>query len=280
MIAQAREFVEQVYYPDLIAIAGFYKEWGSIGGGVPNYLAVGEFPEGDISDIDKLYFPRGIILDNDLTTVHPYDQQKVKEYITSAWYEYSGGDGVGLHPYEGETKAKYTGPKPPWTYLQGEQKYTWMKAPRYEGEPMQVGPLARMLVGYASGHPDIKPLVTDTLARLQVGPSVLFSTLGRTAARGIETVLIARRMPVWFDELVARIKSGDTSTFNGAKWDPSHWPAKSPGLRLRRRRARRAGPLGADRGRQDLALPVRRAEHLELLAPRRRRARWDRTRRR
>ncbi len=229
MIDQARDFVEQVYYPDLLAIAGYYKEWGAIGGGVPNYLAVGEFPESDITDVSKLYFPRGIILGNDLTTVHPYDQQKVKEYITSAWYEYSGGDGVGLHPYEGETKPKYTGPKTPWTYLQGEQKYTWMKAPRYEGEPMQVGPLPRMLVGYATGHPDIKPLVTETLARLQVGPSVLLSTLGRTAARGIETVVIARRMPVWFNELVARIKSGDTSTFNGTKWDPSKWPAKSQG---------------------------------------------------
>ncbi len=229
MIDQARAFVEQVYYPDLVAIAGYYKEWAAIGGGVPNYLAVGEFPEGDLSDIDKLYFPRGILLDNDLSTVHPYDQQKVKEYITSSWYEYSGGDGVGLHPYEGETKAKYTGPKTPWTYLQGEQKYTWMKAPRYEGEPMQVGPLPRMLVGYASGHPDIKPLVADTLARLQVGPSALLSTLGRTAARGIETVIIARRMSVWFDELVSRIKSGDTSTFNKTKWDPSHWPDKSQG---------------------------------------------------
>jgi hydrogenase large subunit len=229
MIDHARQFVEQVYYPDLLAIAGFYKEWGSIGGGVPNYLAVGEFPEGDITDIDKLYFPRGIILANDLSTVHPYDQQKVKEYITSSWYEYSGGDGVGLHPYEGETKARYTGPKTPWTYLQGEQKYTWMKAPRYEGEPMQVGPLPRMLVGFASNHPDIKPLVADTLGKLNVGPSVLFSTLGRTAARGIETVIIARRMPVWFNEMVSRIKSGDTSTFNGTKWDPSKWPAKSQG---------------------------------------------------
>ena len=229
MITRARAFVEQVYYPDLVAIAGFYKEWGAIGGGVPNFLAVGEFPEGDLTDTSKLYFPRGIILDKDLSVVHPYDQLKVKEYITSSWYEYSGGDGVGLHPYEGETKAKYTGPKPPWEYLQGEEKYTWMKAPRYDGKPMQVGPLPRMLVGFASGHPDIKPLVADTLGKLQVPASVLFSTLGRTAARGIETVVIARRMKVWFDELVARIKSGDTSTFNNTKWDPSHWPDKSQG---------------------------------------------------
>ncbi len=238
LIQRAQQFVEQVYYPDLIAIAGYYKEWGSIGGGVPNFMAVGEFPEGELTDIDKLYFPRGIILNRDLSTVHPYDQQKIKEYITSAWYEYAGGDGVGLHPWDGETKPKYTGPKPPWEYLQGLEKYTWMKAPRYEGLPMQVGPLARMLVGYAGNHPDIKPMVTDTLARLQVGPAVLFSTLGRTAARGMETVLIARRMTRWYDELVARIKSGETSTFNGSKWDPSQWPEKSQGY----------GFVGAARG--------------------------------
>ena len=229
MIQRAQRFVEEVYWPDLIAIAGYYKEWGAIGGGVPNYMAVGEFPDADVRDTSKLYFPRGIIMGKDLTKVVPYDHLKVKEYITSSWYEYPGGDGVGLHPWEGETKAKYTGPKPPYQYLQGLDKYTWMKAPRYDGHPMQVGPLARMLVAYASNHPDVKPMVTDLLGRLKVGPEVLFSTLGRTAARGMETVLLARRMNVWFDQLVGRIKGGDTATFNRTKWEPSSWPAKAEG---------------------------------------------------
>ncbi len=156
MITRAQRFVEQVYWPDLVAIAGFYKEWGAIGGGVPNFMSYGEFPEGDITDIGKLYFPRGIILNKDLTKVHPFEPEKIQEYINSSWYEYAGGDEAGLHPYEGETKAKYTGPPTPWTYLQGEKKYTWMKAPRYDGLPMQVGPLARMLVGFASGHEEIQ----------------------------------------------------------------------------------------------------------------------------
>ncbi|HXI21910.1 MAG TPA: nickel-dependent hydrogenase large subunit, partial [Gemmatimonadales bacterium] len=225
MIVRAQRFVEQVYWPDLVAIAGFYKDWGAIGGGVPNYLACGEFPEGDITDIDKLYLPRGIILNNDLSTVHEFDPAKVQEYVNSSWYEYSGGDQVGLHPYDGETKAKYTGPPPPWQYLQGLPKYTWMKAPRYENHPMQVGPLSRMLVGYGKGHAEIRDMVKAVLDTLQVGPAALFSTLGRTAARGMETVLLARRMNVWFDQLVARIRDGDTQTFNKDKWDPSTWPA-------------------------------------------------------
>jgi Ni,Fe-hydrogenase I large subunit len=229
MITRAQAFVEQVYWPDLLAIAGFYKDWGAIGGGVPNYLAVGEFPETDVRDLDSLYFPRGIILNNDLSTVVPYDQNKVKEYITSSWYEYSKGNEAGLHPYEGETKAKYTGPPPPWQYLQDLDKYTWMKSPRYEDKPMQVGPLARMLVAYASGHEGAKALVGEALGRLQVGPAALFSTLGRTAARGIETVLLARKMNDWYDGLVTRIRSGDTQTFTADKWEPSTWPKTAQG---------------------------------------------------
>ena len=229
MITRAQQFVEQVYWPDILAIAGFYKEWAGIGGGVRNYLAVGEFPDGDVREPQKLYLPRGIVLDRDLSRVWPYDHTKVKEYITSSWYEYSVGDDAGLHPYEGETKARYQGPPTPWTYLQDSPKYTWMKAPRYEGKVMEVGPLARMLVGFAAGHEEIRGMVKEVLDRLDVGPAALFSTLGRTAARGMETVLLARRMNVWYDRLVNRIRSGDVQTFVGDKWEPSSWPAKSQG---------------------------------------------------
>lgn len=229
MITRAQQFVEQVYWPDLLAIAGFYKEWAGIGGGVRNYLAVGEFPDGDVRETDKLYFPRGLVLDRDLSRVWPYDHQQIKEFITSSWYEYSKGDAAGLHPWEGETKAAYAGPPTPWKYLQDSPKYTWMKAPRYDGKAMEVGPLARMLVGFASGHEEIREMVKGVLDRLEVGPAALFSTLGRTAARGMETVLLARRMNVWYDRLVDRIRSGDTKTFAGEKWEPSTWPAKAQG---------------------------------------------------
>jgi [NiFe] hydrogenase large subunit/hydrogenase large subunit len=230
MIARAQRFVEQVYWPDLVAIAGFYKDWAAIGGGTGNYLACGEFPRGDIRDVDTLYFPSGVILNKDLARVHSYDQRAVAEFIHSSWYEYAQGDSVGLHPYDGETKASYTGPPTPWRYLQDErQKYTWMKAPRYEGKPMEVGPLARMLVAYASGHEEARGLITEALGRLNVGAPALFSTLGRTAARGIETVLLARQLPRWYDDLVARIKGGDVRTFDGSRWEPSSWPSEARG---------------------------------------------------
>ncbi len=229
LILRARRFVEEVYWPDLLAIAGFYKEWAAIGGGTGNYLACGEFPETDVRDTDSLYFPRGIIMNKNLGEVLPYDQSLVKEYISSSWYDYPQGDDAGLHPFEGETIPDYTGPPTPWTYLQDHDKYTWMKAPRYEGVPMEVGPLARMLVAFGSGHEDVRELVLEALGRLEVGPEALFSTLGRTAARGIETVLLARRMEKWYDDLIARINGGDTTTFTSAKWDPDTWPEHAEG---------------------------------------------------
>jgi [NiFe] hydrogenase large subunit/hydrogenase large subunit len=229
MIKRAQAFVEQVYWPDLVAIAGFYKDWAAVGGGTGNYLAVGEFPDFDVRDVNTLYFPRGIVLNKDLSKVVPYDHTKVQEYINSSWYEYSKGDEAGLHPFEGETKAKYTGPPTPWTYLQDQKKYSWMKAPRYDGQPMEVGPLARMLVAYAAGHKEVREMVGATLKALNVGPAALFSTLGRTGARGIETVLLARRLQVWYDKLVDNIRNGDTRTFDDSKWDPARWPAKAQG---------------------------------------------------
>ncbi len=229
MIVRARRFVEQVYWPDLAAIAGFYKEWAAIGGGTGNYLTAGEFPENDVRDLASLYFPRGIILGKDLSRVHPYDHTKVQEYINRSWYEYSGGQAAGLHPWEGETRPKYDGPPTPWTHLQDSEKYTWMKAPRYDGRPMEVGPLSRMLVAFASGHREVRSQVSELLNRLQVGPSALFSTLGRTGARGVETVLLARKLEGWYDQLVRRIREGDTRTFEGGKWEPSRWPDEAQG---------------------------------------------------
>ena len=229
MIMRAKRFVEQVYWPDVLAVASFYKDWASIGGGLGNYLCVGEFPKTDVRDLSSLYFPRGIILNKDLSKVHPYDQQGVQEFIHSAWYEYSKGSDAGLHPWEGETKPSYTGPPTPWKYLQDERKYTWMKEPRYDGKAMEVGPLARMLVAYASGHEEVRAIVGEALGRLGVPATALFSTLGRVAARAAETVLIARLMETWYGELVTRIKGGDVATFTGDKWDPSQWPKEAKG---------------------------------------------------
>ena len=94
---------------------------------------------------------------------------------------------------------------------------------------MEVGPLARMLVGYASGKTEFKDVVSDALGRLNVPATALFSTLGRTAARGLETRLAVRWLLDEYNHLVANIKSGDTATADTGKWEPSTWPAEAKG---------------------------------------------------
>ena len=122
LISQADEFVNQVYIPDLLAVASFYKDWAKWGGGLTNYLSYGEFPTKGYGQPESFKYPRGVVLNRDLSTVHPVnatDSQEIKEYIASSWYSYEGGDSVGIHPWAGETKLNYTGPKPPFETLEG-----------------------------------------------------------------------------------------------------------------------------------------------------------------
>lgn len=97
---------------------------------------------------------------------------------------------------------------------------------------MEVGPLARMLVAYAKGVTEVKDIVNDTLGRLNVPVTALFSTLGRTAARGLETKLIAHWMQEFYDELLANVKAGETRTFTEERWDPATWPETCEGVGL------------------------------------------------
>jgi hydrogenase large subunit len=229
----AQRFVEQVYLPDLMAIASFYKDWGAVGGGLSNYMAYGDLPVRGYGDPSSFKFPRGIILNRNLGEVLPIDGKdpmQVQEFVTHSWYDYAGGDAAGKHPWEGETKLHYTGPKPPYEHLEVEQKYSWLKTPRWKGHPMEVGPLARLLVGYASGRAEIKEVVDGALKQLNVPVAALFSTLGRTAARGLETRLVARWAKEFYGQLIANIKAGDTHTATTTKWEPSTWPAEAKGV--------------------------------------------------
>ncbi len=227
---KAKDFVEKVYIPDILAVAPFYLDWAGIGAGVGNFMSYGEFPEDNVSNTEKMWLPSGIILNKDLSTVHKVDQAKVTEYVTRSWYEYSGGDSKAKHPYEGETNYKYSGPKPPYKFLDTDKKYSWLKAPRYDDKAMEVGPLARMLVAYASGHKRVQEVVNHVLKTLGDLPAtVLFSTLGRIAARGVETLVTAEQIPVWLGQLTANMKKGDLKIHSGDKWDPSEWPAQAKG---------------------------------------------------
>ena len=225
LTAKARDFVNRVYLPDVLAVASFYKDWAGIGAGVGNYLVYGEYPDSDDPNA-SLFLPSGVIRGRNLGKVEPLDPTRITEAVKHSWYE----DGAQpLHPKEGETKPRYTGPKPPYERLDTAAKYSWLKSPRYGGEPMEVGPLSRMLVAYGSGHKRVQELVGTVLTKLQVGPEALFSTLGRIAARCVETVLLAEKIDSWIDALAGNMEKGDLRIHDTGKWDPASWPAEAFG---------------------------------------------------
>jgi hydrogenase large subunit len=243
------EFIDQVYIPDLLAVAGFYKDWAKWGGGLSgqNLLAYGDFPEkaNDYSNA-SLALPSGVIIGGDLKNVQDVDLKapdQVQEWVTHSWYKYAQEQN-GLHPFDGVTEPNFVlgkatkGDRKEIKEIDESAKYSWVKAPRWKGHACEVGPLARYVIAYARGRQDIKEQVDGALKALDVPITALFSTLGRTAARGLECQWSARKMKQYYNELIANIKAGDLATANTEKWDPSTWPAEAKG----------AGPCEAPRG--------------------------------
>ena len=233
LLEDGQRFIEQVYIPDLMAIASFYKDWGAIGGGLGNYMSYGDLPWNGYRDASSYKFPAGVILNKDISKIHEVDlraEDQVQEFIDHSWYEYKGQKGTGLHPWKGESKIKYTGPKPPFEHLDTTQAYSYLKTPRWKGHAVEVGPLARVLIGYAKGREEFKEVVDKALTDLNVPVTALFSTLGRTAARGLESVLTARWGMDFFNQLMTNIKNGDTRMADATMRDPSKWPDKALGV--------------------------------------------------
>ena len=188
LYVKARAFIEEVYIPDLLLVASYYKDWSKIGG-TNNFMAFGEFPvPGGERDLNSRWYKPGVIYDRKVGSVQPFDPSKIDEHVRHSWYE-----GKARAPFEGETN-------PHFTFMGDTDKYSWNKAPRYDGHAMETGPLAQMLVAYGHNHKTIKPTIDAVLGKLNLGPEALFSTLGRTAARGIQTLVIAQQMETWLNE--------------------------------------------------------------------------------
>lgn len=230
-ITIARTFVEQVYVPDTLMIARQYGEWAGIGKGIGNYLSFGEFPEDDTGK-PALLLARGRVMARDLASVGPVDQAGVAETVARSWYSYDDGDDALRHPANGQTKAAYAGPTPPFASLEGSARYSWIKAPRYQDEPMEVGPLARMVVAYVEGQRDVRAALDGAVAGLGGGQEALFSTLGRTVARAVEAQVVAARLEGWLGDLVANLATGDLAVTDLTRWDPGSWPGEARGWAL------------------------------------------------
>jgi hydrogenase large subunit len=235
IIEQIRIFIDQVYVPDTLAIASFYKDWFTkgYGEGVGNFMTYGDFSQAGTQDPKTFLVPRGAILNRDLSHVEEVDlkaEGDIQEFVAHSWYDYQAGKDTGLHPYQGETKLNYTGPQPPYANLDTSASYSWIKSPRWKGHAMEVGPLARVLMLYAGKHEPTVSLVQQSLKQLDLPIEALYSTMGRTAARALEAKLLSDAMPLWFESLMANIKAGDVRTFNEKLWEPSTWPKHTQGV--------------------------------------------------
>ena len=241
IIDRTIEFIDQVHIPDLLAVAGFYKDWAQWGGGLSgkNVLSYGDFPDipNDYSNKSML-LPSGVILNGDLKKVHDVDlkdPEQVQEWVTHSWYKYAD-ESKGLHPFDGVTDPNFVlggatkGSRTDIKELDESAKYSWVKSPRWKGHAVEVGPLARYLVAYARGNKEIQDQVNGALKKLDVPVTALFSTLGRTAARGLECQWSAHKMKYFYDQLIANMKAGDLTTANTEKWEPKTWPSECKGV--------------------------------------------------
>ena len=192
---EVNDFVNQVYIPDLLLVGGAYKDWTKIGG-TTNFMTFGEFP-GDECKLETRWLKPGVLFDRKLEVL-PFDPSKIEEHVRHSWY---AGD-KAHKPFQGVTEPRFT-------FMGDKDRYSWMKAPRYDGRAVETGPLAQILVAYLSGNGDVKPVVDTVLQTLNLTPADLFSTLGRTAARGIETAVIAKKTGELLEAYKANVASGD-----------------------------------------------------------------------
>jgi hydrogenase large subunit len=221
LLNQVVEFINQVYVIDVCALAAMYPEWFKIGSGVRNYMAVPDLPLDTKSIAYDL--PGGVIMNGNIAGVHAFKtaadkdfRDAVSEDVTHAYYQ----GNKPLHPYVGQTDPQFTG----WV---AEQKYSWVKAPRFNGAPMQVGPLSQVLVGFAQGHPLTVKHATlaiktiESVGHIQVTPGMLESTLGRHGARAIRASMLAELAQKHWQLLADNIAKGDYEIHNQPVF-PSH----------------------------------------------------------
>ncbi|MGJ0355246.1 nickel-dependent hydrogenase large subunit [Aliarcobacter cryaerophilus] len=232
LLKRGRKFVKEAYLPDVYMAGTMYGEeaLNGTGGGLGNYMSYGGFNLDDLPFYkSKKLFPAGIVKNKDLSKVYEVDEAKITEDVTHAWYK----GNTNLHPFDGVTEPNYTGfgkKENNIAYLDTQNKYSWIKSPLYNDERMEVGPLARMVVGFASNDELIKKYVTNFLTNANLPATVLFSTVGRTAARAIESELMADVMMDWVDELALNAANGDLSTWTEFDFNTVAKDAKGIGL--------------------------------------------------
>jgi hydrogenase large subunit len=218
LIDELADFVDNVYFQDVCAIGAWYKDWTAYGSGVTNYLCVPEFPMDTKGTAFEL--PGGYISDGNMNNFHPitgfqddFFKKGVQESIKHSWYDGSWT----RHPWEEETEPHYT-------EFQDDGKYSWVKAPTFNGKPAQVGPLANVFCMYAAGHAATRKYTDralDTMSSLAhetLPMKTLHSTIGRHAARAVRAAILHEALLQQWQALMGNIGKGDTATFNSPEF--------------------------------------------------------------
>lgn len=201
--AKTREFAENAMMPDILLMTKRYPEALSYGKTL-NYFDFSDFHDPE-SGKDP-YFKSGVLWTNDFSKQEQLDTEHIEEHVARSWYK---GD-KALKPYEGVTEPNYTS-------YESKEKYSWSKAPRYKGEPMETGPLARRAIAYARNEKETKTMLDDFFKAANMKPEQLFSTMGRTISRVVETTMLIRRMEGWINDTEERVKKGDTTIYKSWK---------------------------------------------------------------
>jgi ferredoxin hydrogenase large subunit len=196
---KTREFVENARMPDIRLMTKRFPEALAYGK-TSNFFDFADFHD-PVSGKDP-YFSSGVLWGNDLGKHDKLDMNLIDEHVARSWYK---GDQV-LKPYDGVTEPNYTS-------YDDKEKYSWSKAPRYKGEPMETGPLARRAIAYAAKEKETRTMLDDYFKGAGMKPEQLFSTMGRTICRVVETTMLIRRMGGWIDDTEKRIVKGDTDIY-------------------------------------------------------------------
>jgi quinone-reactive Ni/Fe-hydrogenase large subunit len=214
LMQKAMDFVERAYLPDMQMLGSRYRAeaLAGHGGGLRNYMSFGAMTLSEGSyDRRRYLLPQGLLFDRDLSRVEPLDAMKIGEEVAHSWYTYAGGR-TSLHPLQGETTPAYDGLAPDGS-LKTDGGYSWVKSPRYDGKPVEVGPLARLLIAYASGSPTVRAAMDGYTETLGVPFDFWYSTVGRTVARALETKIVGDAVPTLLGGLIDAVKGGDERFF-------------------------------------------------------------------
>lgn len=208
LLDETAAFVRDVYIPDVLAIAGAYKDWFNIGSCEANFIAAPDFPMDAKSS--KFLMKGGVIIGDKFREFADWNDKELREGITEssvhAWYK----EDKPLHPYNGQQTPNYTG-------FEDNAKYTWCKAPRFNGLTMQTGPVSQILANYKAGNQNVKKYVDLVASKVGISLDQLNSTMGRNAARAIRTLCMVDAAYACLDTFLDNYGKGDHEYVNNVE---------------------------------------------------------------